>query len=51
MTDTHFFDTYFTPEELLAIQTITVREAVALAEKDKPILGSDYFFVGAEKLA
>lgn len=51
MNDHSFFDTYFSAEELSAIQAVMVREAVKLAEKDRAILGSDYFFVRAEKLA
>lgn len=51
MSDNNFFETYFSAEELSALQTIMVREAVKLAEKDRTILGSEYFFVGAEKLA
>ena len=51
MNDKMFFEQYFSAEELSAIQTIMVREAVKLAEKDSAILGQDYFFVGAEKLA
>ena len=46
-----FIDTYFSEAELAAIQAIAMREQIAIAEKDSPILGSDYFFVGAEKLA
>ncbi len=51
MNDMMFFDTYFSAEELSAIQAIAMREQIALAEKDSAILGQDYFFVGAEKLA
>ena len=51
MNDKNFFDTYFSAEELSAIQAIAMREQIAIAEKDRPILGTDYFFVGAEKLA
>jgi len=53
MSDQQFF-TYFSAEELSDIQAIAMRERIAIAEKDRPILGSDYFFVGfvgAEKLA
>ena len=51
MSDKKFFEKYVSAEELSALQTIMVREAVKLAEKDRSILGSDYFFVRAEKLA
>lgn len=51
MNDREFFQKYVSAEELSALQTIMVREAVKLAEKDRAVLGSDYFFINAEKLA
>ena len=44
-------ESIFSAEELMAIQAICLRESIRQSESDRAILGSDYFFVSAEKLA
>ncbi len=51
MSDEQFFDAFFTPEERDAYMAIAIAEAVALAEKDRAIIGSEYVFTGVKKSA